>query len=218
MLAASAMTVLELIADVQRQVPADGPCGMRGRATATVSTPHGPHVVAVAARIDDKGRRREQFWCDGVRVERSALLRLTCGEAECPQARAVHAQWLEFHRRAPPRAAGSPPGPAPLIADIPVVIGHHRCVARPARFPCYTPCPHGAHPPMWMHKTGLDLFEDGVCLGGGLAADARGVMRPRLPTVSAAEAFVLARHLEALAALGEARESSRLSDGRVDEG
>jgi hypothetical protein len=39
------------------------------------------------------------------------------------------------------------------------------------------------------------------------------VLQPRIPDVRAAEAFVLARHLEALAALAKAADSSRLQRG-----
>jgi hypothetical protein len=84
--------------------------------------------------------------------------------------------------------------------------------SRDQRFPCFTPCPHGAHPPLKIDKSGFDLFEDGACLGGGVAK-LGGVLQPRIPNIRAAEAFVLARHLEALVALGKAADSSRLTRG-----
>jgi hypothetical protein len=43
------------------------------------------------------------------------------------------------------------------------------------------------------------------------------VLQPRIPTVRAAEAFVLARHLETLVALATAAESSRLKRGSIRE-
>ena len=144
---------------------------------------------------------------DGTRVERAVLLRLTCPETDCPQARAVRAQWQAFHHQGPARQPMQPSGadgPVALMQEVPVVVGRHHCVARPQRFACFTPCPHHAHPPLMVDKTGYDLFEDGQYLGGGLT-ESGGVWRPRLPSPAAAEAYVLARHLEALVALDEAR-------------
>jgi hypothetical protein len=206
------MNVLQLIGEVHRQVPIGAPFGTRWKASSTVTTPQGSHVVAVAARIDAQGRRREQFWCDGVRVEPAVLLRLTCAETECPHAREVRAQWQAHHCPNATKPQLDPHGPRPLMMEIPVAIGQHRFVARPARFPCFTPCPHGAHPPMTIEKTGFDLFDEGACIGGGVV-ESGGVRQPRFPTVRAAEAFVLARHLETLAALAVASESSRPARG-----
>jgi hypothetical protein len=208
------MNVLDLDEEAHRRVPATAPFGTRWKGTSQVTTPHGAHTVAVAARIDARGHRREQFWCDEVRVERGVLLRLTCKETECPHAIEVRAQWLAFHRRAPARAPRASMSPQPLTADIPVTVGRHHIVARPARFPCFTHCPNDAHPPLNIDKSGFDLFEEGVCVGGGVTV-LGGVLRPRLPTVRAAEAFVLARHLEALATLGKATDSSRPGPGRT---
>lgn len=202
------MDVLQLIDEADLKVPASAVLGTRWKTTATVTTLHGPHSVAVAARIDGQGRRRAQYWCDGVRVERQVLLRLTCAETECPHAVAARAQWLAFHRRCPAKAPPEQAREQPLMAEVTVKAGGQQFIARPARFPCYTPCPHGAHPPLTIIKSGFDLFEDGNCLGGG-ATEIDGVRRPRLPTVQAAQAFVLARQLETLAALGMASDSSR---------
>lgn len=202
------MNVLQLIGEVHRQVPIRAPFGTRWKASSTVTTRQGSHVVSVAARIDAQGRRREQFWCDGVRVEPVVLLRLTCSETECPHAREVRAQWQAHRCPNATKPPLDPHGPRPLMTEIPVAIGRQRFVARPARFPCFTPCPHGAHPPMTIEKTGFDLFDEGACIGGGVV-ESGGVRQPRFPTVQAAEAFVLARHLETLAALALASESSR---------
>jgi len=210
------MNVLQLIAEAERRVPAQAPPGVRWKGTTQVTTPHGPHTVAIAARIDRHGHRCEQFWCDDVRVERAVLLRLTCHEVECPHAVQVRAQWLAFHRRSPADAARPGPGTGALMAEIPLAVGRQRFVARPARFPCFTHCPQGAHPPLSIDKTGFDLFEDGACLGGGIT-EVAGVRQPRIPTVGAAEAFVLARHFETLAAIAKAADSSRLRGRTNDE-
>jgi hypothetical protein len=63
---------------------------------------------------------------------------------------------------------------------------------------------------MWIHKTGFDLFEDGACVGGGVSTE-EGTSRPRLPTLNAVHAYLLARRLEALAALDAAVSKSRPS-------
>jgi len=206
------MNVLQLIDEIRRQVPAEAPFGTRGKTSSAVMTPLGSHTVGAAARIDAQGRRREQFWCDGVRVELPVLLRLTCAESECPHAIEVRAQWQAFHRCGPAKPLPDPRAPQPLMSEIPVTIRQQQFTARPARFPCFTPCPHGAHPPMVIKKTGFDLFEEGACIGGGVV-EADGVRQPRLPTLSAAEAYVLARHLETLAALAMVCESSRAKRG-----
>lgn len=206
------MNVLQLIEEADHRVPASAPPGTRWEATSEVTTPHGRHTVAVTACIDTDGHRREQFWCDNVRVERHVLLRLTCEEAECPQVIAVRAQWLACHGPRPADAQARGLCPRPLMTEVAVAVGRQHVVARPARFPCFTPCPQGAHPPLRIDKSGFDLFEDGACLGGGVAK-LGGVLQPRIPNIRAAEAFVLARHLEALAALGKAADSSRLTRG-----
>lgn len=211
------MNVPELLDEVRRQVPLGAPAGVRWKASSAVGTPQAAHSVAVAARIDAHGRRREQFWCDGVRVELPVLLRLTCTEGECPHAVQVRAQWLAFHRAGPARAPLEPLRSRPLMAEVTVRVGPLRRMARPARFPCFTPCPNGAHPPMTIDKTGFDLFDEGTCVGGGVV-ETGGVRRPRIPTPRAAEAFVLARHLETLATLGAASDASRPVQGPTREG
>ena len=192
-------------------MPIGAPFGVRWRGVAAVTVAGAAHQVSVAARIDHKGRRREQCLLDGVRVERSVLLRLTCAEIECPQAKFVRAQWDAFHRRAP-RAKAQPLQARPLIEEHALVVGHHQCTARPARFTCFTHCPNRAHPALLIEKTGYDLFEQGVYVGGGLVKSRDGA-HPRLPTLEAAKAFVLARQLEAMAALGRLRERGFGPDG-----
>lgn len=197
-------TVTDMLDDMDRLVPENAAVGTCWQGQARVRVGPVSHQLMVTARIDARGRRRVQFAVDGTRVERTVLLKLTCPETDCPQSRAVRAQWATFHGRAPGRPAAAPPQAEPLMREVPVVVGRHHCVARPQRFACFTPCPHQAHPPMVVDKTGFDLFEQGQYLGGGLTQHG-GVCRPRLPSVAAAEAYVLARHLEALVAVETAR-------------
>jgi hypothetical protein len=212
------MSVLQLIVDLQCKVPANAPVGTRYKLFTSVTNVKGKYVAAAAARIDKHGKRREQFWLDGIRVERAVLLRLTCAEAECPHAVAVRAQWLAFQRQrgAAVGTRHTPlpdrPGGRPLMTEVLVQVRHQRFVARPASFPCFTPCPHRAHAPLVIHKRGYDLFEDEVCLGGGVT-DTGGVRRPRIPDLHAAEAFVMARQFETMAALARVSEPSS-RDGR----
>lgn len=202
------MNVLQMLEQVRRLVPDGDAIGTRGKVACVVTVNGVAHQVAAAARIDPMGRRREQFWCDGLRVERAVLLRLTCVEGECPHATQVRAQWDAFHRRGAAPARAQPLQPQPLMSEFAITVARQQFTARPARFPCFTPCPNGAHPPLTIDKPGFDLFDDSSCLGGGVV-ETRGVRRPRIPTVRAAEAFVLARHLETLAAVGAASETSR---------
>jgi hypothetical protein len=198
------MSVLQLLREIQQKVPVGAVFGTRHQVSARADIPGASHQLVVAARIDHKGRRREQFLCDGVRVDKAVLLRLTCPETECPQAQAVRLQWDRFHRRVPPKQSPQPAQARPLIEEHRLVVGAMHCTARPARFRCYTRCPNRAHPSLVIDKTGFDLFEHGVCIAGGLA-DFDGLARPRLPTLKAAQAFVLARQLEAVAMLGALR-------------
>ena len=208
------MNVHDLIADAERRLPENAPIGTRHRAEGIVTSGSARHHVAVAVRIDAKGRRRDQYFCDTVRVPRHVLLRLTCAETECPQAQAVCEQWARFHQRgsASRRPRLAPPQGGPLMSEVDVAVAGHECVARPARFNCFGPCPNQAHPPMWIEKTGFDLFENGTCVGGGILREP-GTCRPRLPSIVAVQAYLLARRLEALAALNAAATGNRLSDG-----
>ena len=198
------MNVTQLLEETRQRVPLDAAAGARWQGAVVVDTPLGALQVAAAARIDAKGQRREQFWCDGWRVEQAVLLRLSCPEADCPQAQQVRAQWQAFHRRGRAAATPEPAQAQPLMREVRITVARQHFTARPARFPCFTPCPHGAHPPMTLDKTGYDLFDGPHCLGGGVT-ESRGVRHPRLPSVQAAEAYVLARHLETVALLGQAR-------------
>ena len=195
--------VLQLVREARQQVPLGAPFGVRWRGVVDVAVAATTHQVIVAARIDHKGRRREQFLLDGVRVDKSVLLRLTCAETECPQVTFVRAQWDAFHRRTR-RQKTQLLQVRPLIDEHPLVVGNQQCTARPARFTCFTHCPNRAHPALLIEKTGYDLFEHGVYVGGGLVKSGDGA-RPRLPTLEAAKAFVLLRQLEARATLDRIR-------------
>jgi hypothetical protein len=210
------MNVPQLLEEVRRRVPLGAAFGTRWKGTAVVSTPLGALQVAAAARIDVQGQRREQFWCDGCRVELAVLLRLTCSEGECPHTIQVRAQWTDFRHPRRVATGTETSGAQPLMAEVELRVGRQNFTARPARFPCFTPCPHGAHPPMTIEKTGFDLFEDSSCLGGGVT-ESLGVRRPRIPTVQAAEAYVLARHLETLVFLGQVRGGARHRPGPANE-
>jgi hypothetical protein len=191
--------LLQLIDEMERAVPMGAVLGTRWTSSQRVRLGEVEHELRLVARIDNLGRRREQYFCDGVRVEKALLLRLTCPETECPQARAVRAQWDRFHGRTP-RSARADAAPRPLIEETQVIVGGQRCTARPARFSCFTACPHRAHPDLVIEKTGFDLFDNGLCIAGGLTSEGA-TTRPRLPTLQAAEAFVLARWLEAQATI-----------------
>lgn len=198
------MNVHELVADMERHVHEGARVGTRHRAQGLVTAGPTTHAVVVAARIDPTGRRRDQYFCDDVRVPLQVLLRLTCAETECPQALAVRAQWRQFHRRGNSGPTCRNPGSPPLrppFSEFEIVAAGHRCIARSAQFNCFGPCPNHAHPPLWIVKSGFDLFEEGVCVGGGVSTT-DGISRPRLPSVEAAKAYLLARQLEASAILG----------------
>lgn len=203
------MNLAQLLAAVHQHVPLDAPIGTRWKGASVVTTAEGSHEVAAAARIDAQGLRREQFWFDAVRVDQAVLLRLTCAERECPHVIHVRAQWAAFQRRGGVAARPVSARSQPLMAEVAISVGQQRFMARPACFPCFTPCPNHAHAPITIDKKGFDLFDDSSCLGGGVVVESNGVRRPRIPTLLAAEAYALARHLETLAAVGFAREGSR---------
>lgn len=213
--------LLDLIATLHRAVPPDAPPGTRWRGSVVCRTPLGPMQVSLSAGVDAQGRRHERASCNGVRMALSTLRRLTCPEVDCPTARTVRQRWQEHQH---PSLAGSADGPAPratrgpaparagapvarpLLDEVVLHVCGHEVTARPARFACHTPCPHHAHPPRTLDKAGYDLFEHGVCIAGGTTGEAdphrdEG-LRPRIPTLAAAEAYVLARHLETFALLG----------------
>ncbi len=197
------MQVHELVQQLADSVPEGAPPGTRRRVAGRVDTGPQPHAVVAEARIDAQGRRRERWYCDGVRLLRHELLRLTCAETECPQAMALRAQWAAFRGLGGAAGAGKPaaaPAARPLMQEVPISVAGHQCVARPASFRCFTPCPNGAHPALWIDKQGYDLFEEGRCIGGGLRS-VDGISRPRLASVQAAEAYLLGRQFEARAVL-----------------
>lgn len=195
------MVIDELEARARGRLPLDARAGTRVRAAEVMDG----HEVAVIYRIDRKGRRVINYFCDGARMSRATLLMLLCCEAACPQAKAVRQRWRSFigqpERRASARVM--PLRPAPLMQEIAIDGAGHHCVARPASFECLTPCPLRAHAPQLMRKSGWDLFEDGVWVAGGLCVDSHdGAARPRFESPADAQQW-LATHQARTMALFE---------------
>jgi hypothetical protein len=198
------MAIAELEARVRGRLPLDACAGVRVSATEVLDG----HDVEVTYRIDRKGQRVINYFCDGARMSRATLLMLLCPEAACPQATAVRLRWSLFigkpERQAPQRVV--PLRPAPLMEEVPVDGAGHHCVARPAAFECLTPCPLGAHGPQVLHKTGWDLFEDGVCVAGGLCVDHRGgASRPRFESPADAQQWLVRHQADTLALFDRCR-------------
>jgi hypothetical protein len=183
------MVIDELEARVRGRLPLDARAGTRVRVTEAL---HG-HEIEVVYRIDRKGQRVMNYFCDGARLSRATLLTLLCPEAACTEAQAVRQQWCLFigqpQRRAPARVV--PLRPAPLMEELPIECAGHQCVARPASFECLTPCPMSAHAPLVMRKSGWDLFEDGIWIAGGLCVDNHeGASRPRFQSPADAQQWL----------------------------
>jgi len=194
----------DLIWEQHHRVPHGAQPGTRRRDCLRVELPGAVHELSLTARIDHKGRRITQYLCDGVRLELEPLLTLTCPEVECPHARAMRLQWDRYHGRARQAPAAEPPRARPLIEEHSLVVDQQPYTARPARFACYTSCPNGAHDSIVIQKAGFDLFEQDTCVAGGIA-EVYGTVRPRLPTLQAADAFLRAAHLLARAVIGALR-------------
>lgn len=191
------MVIDELEARVRGRLPLDARAGTR----VCAGEAQQGHEIEVVYRIDRKGQRIINYFCDGARMPRATLLTLLCPEAACPEAKTVRQQWRQFigmpERRAPARVL--PLRPAPLMEELPIeCVGHH-CVARPASFECLTPCPMSAHAPREMHKSGWDLFEDGVWIAGGLCVDnEHGVSRPRFESLADAQQWLAAHRAKTM--------------------
>jgi hypothetical protein len=197
------MNLRELIQAVESAVPAPAAPGTRHRADGRVDTGPQAHQVVIAVRIDPHGRRRETWLCDGVRVEPALLKRLTCAEADCPQARAAQADWHAFLQRrargqtgsgrpATPGAVDATPGATRLRS------GAIEVEARPARFPGVVSCPNHAHPDLRVTLGGLDVFEHGECVVGGALPAGRtapsGATRPRVRSLAQVQALLDSSH------------------------
>lgn len=216
------MNVTELIAEVDHHVPPHAAPGTRHAVEGLVGAAPRPQQVRVAARIDPQGRRRETCLLDGIRVERGQLLRLTCPQQACPHAQAMRRQWQAFHRRRAgltaatadprPEGGGRHEAQAALASASAAVhrfsVAGHQCEAVASRLRCWVRCPNGAHPPMQLELPGHDLYEDGRYLAGGLVRHGSET-RPRLPTAQSAEAYVLARQLEAQSWIATAMQGER---------
>ena len=198
------MAIDELEARVRGRLPLDARAGTRVRAAKKLDG----HEIEVTYRIDGKGQRIINYFCDGARMPRATLLTLLCREAACPQAQAVRAQWRSFIGK-PERPASTramPLRPAPLMVEVPVNGAGHHCVARPAPFECLTACPMGAHAPQVLHKDGWDLFEDGTWVAGGLCiGNQEGVSRPRFESPADAEQWLAAHQASTLALFDRCR-------------
>jgi hypothetical protein len=198
------MAIDELEARVRGRMPLDARVGTRVCAAQVLSG----HEIEVTYRIDRKGQRTINYFCDGARMPRATLLMLLCPEAACPQAKAVRLRWCLFvgkpERQAPERVM--PLRPAPLMVEVPVDAAGHHCVARPASFECLTRCPMGAHAPEVLHKTGWDLFEDGIWVAGGLWVDNReGTCRPRFESPADAQQWLATNQANTAALLDRYR-------------
>lgn len=192
------MVIDELEARVRGRLPLDAGAGTRVRAAESVRG----HQIEVVYRIDRKGQRVINHFCDGARMSRTTLLTLLCPEAACAEATAVRQRWRQFigtpERCAPARVV--PLRPAPLMEELPIEGAGHHCVARPASFECLTPCTMGAHPPRVMHKCGWDLFEDGIWIAGGLCVERpHGASRPRFESLADAQQWLATHHARAMA-------------------
>jgi hypothetical protein len=198
------MKIDELEARVRAALPPDARAGANVRAAEMLGT----HEVEVIRRVARNGLPVTDYYCDGARMERGTLLRLLCPESACPLARAVQQRWRSFRglpERVSPRRA-VPLRPAALMTEIPVEGAGHRCVARPASFECLTPCPMGAHEPQPMHKSGWDLFEDGIWLAGGLCIEnGTGTARPRFESPAQAQQWLAAQEVNSLVLLARCR-------------
>jgi hypothetical protein len=198
------MVIDELEARVRGRLPLDARVGARVRAAEVLDG----HEVEVIYRIDRKGQRVINHFCDGARMSRATLSMLLCPEAACPEAKAVRQHWHSFigkpERHLPARVM--PLRPAALMVEIPIDGAGHHCVARPASFECLTPCPMGAHTPQVLHKTGWDLFEDGVWVAGGLCVDNHeGASRPRFQSPADAQQWLASHQARTLALFDRCR-------------
>jgi hypothetical protein len=198
------MRIDELEARVRAVLPPDARTGASVRAAEVLGT----HEVEVIQRVDRNGLHVTDYYCDGARMERGTLLRLLCHENACPLAKSVQQRWRSFRglpERASPRRV-VPLRPAALMVEIPVEAAGHRCIARPGIFECLTPCPMGAHDPQPMHKSGWDLFEDGIWLAGGLCIENRtGTARPRFESPAQAQQWLAAQETNSQTLLARCR-------------
>jgi hypothetical protein len=186
------MIVERLEAQVRAQMPADVRPGLQTRAAAVV----GGQTIEVVNRVDRHGRTVLDYFCTGKRMERKTLLMLLCTEQACPQAKAVQLRWRAFNGQ-PDRPKSTRVAPLrvlPLMEEVPVTAGDQNFVARPAVFECLTPCPMGAHDPTVLRKQGWDVFEDGVCIAGGLRTDkTTGAPVPRFSSPVEARQWIVAQ-------------------------
>ena len=170
------MAIDELEARVRSRMPLDARVGTRVRAVQALNG----HEIEVIYRIDRKGQRVINYFCDGARMSRVILLMLLCPEAACPQAKAVRLRWVSSSAS---RAAGARArdAAAPGAAD-------GGGSGRRRRAPlCGSPgfvrvpdtVPDGRPRARAAAQDGLGLVRDGTWVAGGLWIDKReGTGRP----------------------------------------
>ena len=186
------------------ELPADARVGARAR----VAVVRYRQEIGVIYRVDRNGKRVFNYYYAGVRMERRNLLMLMCTEAACLKVREVQQRWRAFNGLAdwPASSRVAPLRVLPLMEEVPVDAAGHRCVARPASFECLTPCPVGAHAPDTQHKSGRDLFEDGVWVADGLTFDAAiGASQPRFCSPADARQWLSAQQAKTRLVLEKVR-------------
>ena len=186
------------------ELPADARVGARAR----VAVVRYRQEIGVIYRVDRNGKRVFNYYYAGVRMERRNLLMLMCTEAACLKVREVQQRWRAFNGLAdwPASSRVAPLRVLPLMEEVPVDAAGHRCVARPASFECLTPCPVGAHAPDTQHKSGRDLFEDGVWVADGLTFDAAiGASQPRFCSPADARQWLSAQQAKTQLVLEKVR-------------
>jgi hypothetical protein len=163
------------------------------KAQALITELHQGKHVTVHARLLRSGKQIYGYRYDGIRLERSTLLQLLCTETDCPQCQQTQANWKRFQGvPAPvPRPARQDYQFKHLAEEVPISANGRTVFARPAVFQCKTICPIKAHPNATVRKTGWDLFDRGVCIGGGLTTNPETQMLvPLLPTIDIAKSWL----------------------------
>ncbi|WP_210801456.1 hypothetical protein [Ideonella aquatica] len=216
------MHVNDLIQAIEAAVPAGAAPGTRHRVEGRVDTGAQAHEVAIAVRMDAAGRRRETWLCDGIRVERPLLLRLTCAQTDCPQAQQAQRDWQNFHRRrlglpqSHEHAGGrlrALQARAERNACVMLEAGALTVQAIANRFQGYARCPNHAHPPICRDLPGYDVFDGfDFVVGGGtqVLRDGRVVdMGPRVRSLAQVQAWLDESHRQAGAAIDRAAAGAR---------
>ena len=107
------MAIDELEARVRSRMPLDARVGTRVRAAQALDG----HEIEVIYRIDRKGQRVINYFCDGARMSRVILLTLLCPEAAVPASQGGAAALGSVHRQAAAAGARARDAAAPGAAD-----------------------------------------------------------------------------------------------------